>query len=156
MHAKTPSFSVLRWIGEAIPPNSRWYPVFHRYLEVVAGRVNDFGGDPLQVPPSPTGDGGKPQPPCPPHHPPKGEERETVTGKIAALIFDRFGDFEGFRLDTEDCKREFYSREKHIEELAERAWRERLRITVVVGCHHPHRPLTILVHKPPAHFKREE
>jgi hypothetical protein len=25
-----------------------------------------------------------------------------LTGKIAGLIFDRYGDFEGFLLDTED------------------------------------------------------
>ena len=31
--------SVLRWIGEAIQPTNRWYPVFHRYLQGIAGRV---------------------------------------------------------------------------------------------------------------------
>ena len=67
------------------------------------------------------------------------EERILFTGKIAGLIFDHFGDFEGFILDTEDGERRLFSREKEIEELAERAWRERLRITVCVEHHSSHR-----------------
>ena len=35
-------------------------------------------------------------------------------------------------------------------ELAERAWRERLRITVRAEKHAPHQPLAIIVHQPPA------
>jgi hypothetical protein len=49
--------SVLRWIEKTIPVDSRWHPVFGRYLELVADRVTAFGGDPDQVQPSPTGDG---------------------------------------------------------------------------------------------------
>lgn len=64
-----------------------------------------------------------------------------------------FGDFEGFLLDTEDGEREFFSREKDMEELAERAWRERLRITVCVERHEPHRPTSIIVREPPAPFR---
>ena len=37
--------SVLRWIGGAIPPLSRWHLVFGRYLEIIAGRVKEFGGN---------------------------------------------------------------------------------------------------------------
>jgi len=33
--------------------------------------------------------------------------------------------------------------------LAERAWRERLRITVWAERHEPHRPLSIIVREPP-------
>jgi hypothetical protein len=60
--------SVLRWIGEAIPTTSRWYPVFQRYLEAIAGRVRTFGGDPTEILPSPLGNG---VPGCPgyPGHP---------------------------------------------------------------------------------------
>jgi murein tripeptide amidase MpaA len=143
--------SVLRWIGEFIPHHSRWYPVFHRYLSQIAGRVSTFGGDPTQILPSPTGDGRKKHP----RHPePEGEERRAFTGKISGLIFDRFGDFEGFLLDTEDGERKFFSREKEIEELAERAWRDRLRITVWAERHEPHRPLSIIIRQPPAPFWR--
>jgi len=141
--------SVLLWIAEAIPHHSRWYPVFRRYLELIKGRVKSFGGDPGQILPSPTGEGRvKPRPPERP-----GEERVAYTGKIAGLIFDRFGDFEGFLLDTEDGERKYLSREKEIELLAERAWRERLRITVCAERHCPHRPECIIVREPPAPFE---
>jgi hypothetical protein len=139
--------SVLRWIAEAIPHHSRWYLVFHRYLSQIAGRVTAFGGDPTQILPSPTGEGRRKHP-CPEEP----EERRAFTGKIAGLVFDRFGDFEGFLLDTEDGERKFFSREKEIEELAERAWRERLRITVWVERHEPHRPQSIIIRQPPAPF----
>lgn len=142
--------SVLLWIGEAIPHHSRWYLVFRRYLELIKGRVKSFGGDPGQILPSPTGDGRRKHP-CHEEHEHE-EHRLAFTGKIAGLIFDRFGDFEGFLLDTEDCERQFFSREKDVETLAERAWRERLRITVWVECHQPHQPQTIIVREPPATF----
>ncbi len=146
--------SVLRWIAEAIPHHNRWYLAFRRYLEQIAGRVTSFGGDPTQILPSPTGEGRRKH-----RHPGEEEEEERereerkgFTGKIAGLIFDQFGDFEGFLLETEDGERKFFSREKEIEELTERAWRERLRITVWVERDEPHRPLSIIIREPPAPF----
>lgn len=116
--------SVLRWIGQSIPHTSRWYPVFHRYLERIASRVKVFGGDPSLILPSPTGEGRR-------KHPPHEEcQLPAFTGKVSGLVYDRFGDFEGFLLDTEHGERRFFSREKEIAQLVERAWRERLRITV--------------------------
>jgi hypothetical protein len=135
--------SVLRWIGEAIPRQSRWHLVFRRYLEQIAERVKAFGGDPDGILPSPTGDGGHKHPP---------EKHKACTGKIAGLIFDRFGDFEGFLLDTDDGERKFLSRERDVAELAERVWRDRLRITVWVDRDEPHRPLSIIIRQPPSHF----
>ena len=142
-------FSVLRWIGEKIPNFSRWYLVFQRYLEFVGGRVKDFGGDPMQIFPSPTGDG-KSKHPHPGGH--EGEELVAFTGKIEGLIFDRYGDFEGFLLKTAERDRRFFSREKEIAHLVERAWRERLRITVRTERDDSHRPSIILVHQPPVMF----
>jgi hypothetical protein len=145
--------SIFRWIGEAMSPQRRWYPVFQRYLEGIANRVRGLGGDPTEILPSPTGDGGhKPPVPKPPPVSKPLEKRLRFTGKIAGLIFDRFGDFEGFLLNTEDDERAFHSREKDLEELAEHAWRERLRITVWAERHEPHRPLSIIVREPPAPF----
>jgi hypothetical protein len=141
--------SVLRWIAQHIPHHSRWFPVFHRYLSQIGGRVTAFGGDPTKILPSPTGDGGGKHP----HHKvPEGEERRAFTGKVAGLMFDRFGDFEGFLLDTKEGERKFFGREKEIEELAERAWRDRLRITVWVELDQLHRPLSIIIREPPAPF----
>jgi hypothetical protein len=148
--------SVLRWVGESIPYHSRWYPVFQRYLQKLGGRVKSFGGDPTKILPSPTGHGtGKPGHGDPGHHHP-GHDHEhgrPFTGKVAGLIFDRFGDFEGFLLDTEDGDRKFLSREKDVAELAERAWRERLRITVWAERDEPSHPLSIIIHQPPTPFK---
>lgn len=139
--------SIFRWIGDAMAPQRRWYPVFQRYLELIAQRVKALGGDPTKILPSPTGDGGRK------HRPHEGgEECRAYTGKIAGLIFDRFGDFEGFLLDTEDGEQKFLSREKDVEQLAERVWRDRLRITVWVEQDEPHRPLTLIVREPPALF----
>ena len=143
--------SVLRWIAESIPKHNRWYPVFRRYLERIGGRVVVFGGDPTKVPPSPTGEWKRRHRP---HEGPVHEGRRAFTGKIAGLIFDRFGDFEGFLLDTEDGDRNFFSREREIEALTERAWRERVRITVLTERDEPHRPLTIIVRQPPAPFQQ--
>jgi hypothetical protein len=136
--------SVLRWIGEAIPPQSRWHLVFRRYLDQIADRVKAFGGNPDKILPSPTGDGIR----KPPH-----EEHEAFTGKITGLIFDRFGDFEGFLLQTEDGERKFLSRERDVAELAERVWRDRLRITVRIERDAPDRPVSIIVRQPPSHFR---
>jgi hypothetical protein len=139
------TLSVMLWIAEAIPSDSRWYPVFQRYLQEIGGRVTVFGGDPGLIWPSPTGDGKKP--PCP-----EPEDEQAFTGKICGLIFDHFGDFAGFVLETEHGEHKFHSREKEMEELAERAWRERLRITVHADRNGPHRSRLIVVHQPPAAF----
>lgn len=138
--------SVMKWIGNAIPAQSRWSPVFERYLQDLGGRVQTFGGDPGQILPSPTGHGSKPVP--------GGEDRTTeeITGKISKLMFDHFGDFDGFVLETTHGEHKFFSREVELKQLAERAWRERLRITVYVGIDHPHRPISIVVHPLPASF----
>jgi hypothetical protein len=59
-----------------------------------------------------------------------GEELISFHGKIAGLFYDRYGDFAGFALDTEDGARHFKSRERGIEQLAQRAWEERIPVTV--------------------------
>lgn len=133
--------AIMRWIEEGIPANDRWSPVVARYVAQIADRVQGFGGDPGQILPSPTGDGI----PKHRHREPKPEKRIVFTGKIAGLVFDRFGDFEGFLLDSEDGERAFHSGEREIEELAERAWRERLRVTVRVDRDEPHRPMSIII-----------
>ena len=57
-------------------------------------------------------------------------------------------------LETEEGEHKVLSREKDMEELAERVWRERLRITVWAEQDEPHRPARIVVLQPPATFKR--
>ena len=68
--------AVLRWIELVMPIQKRWYPVLHRYIQQIAGRVGGFGGNPDQIPPSPTG-----QVPGVPHRGPP-ELEDEITGKI--------------------------------------------------------------------------
>jgi len=57
------NLSILRYIQQTIPSGNRWTPIFTRWLTGLAGKVSGLGGDPTQVPPSPTG--GDTAPPCP-------------------------------------------------------------------------------------------
>jgi Pro-kumamolisin, activation domain len=144
--------SVLRWIGEAIPSGDRWRAVFDRYLDQIAGRVEGFGGDPGLILPSPTGSWGHPHPEPGPHKPDH-DSRDRTTGKIAGMIFDQFGDFDGFVLESDEHERTFHSRERAMEALVQRAWAERLRVTVVTRHKHPERPLSIVLLPPPARIE---
>ncbi|MBN3036145.1 MAG: hypothetical protein JW861_11210 [Bacteroidales bacterium] len=48
--------SVLRWIGRSIPAGNRWAPVFGKYVDHVAGRVDALGGNSRKVAPSSSGE----------------------------------------------------------------------------------------------------
>lgn len=137
--------SIMKYIGKSIPSSSKWFPVFNRYLDQLSGRVKFMGGDPIQVIANGNGIWTKPMP--------GGYNRdrqEQFTGKVSGLIYDHFGDFEGFTLETEEGREHiFTSREKEIEKLAEASWRDRLRITVWVERDEPFRPLTIILREPP-------
>jgi hypothetical protein len=141
--------SVLLWIAEGIAVHNRWYRVFERYLEYVRGRVTGFGGDPTKVTPSPTGAGV-------PSHPGSGgggggghEADERLIGKVVGLEFDRYGEFCGFRLDTEDGERQLAAREHAVEDVVSRAWRDRILVAVVADVRAPHRvEQIVLLHAP--------
>lgn len=47
--------AILRHIAQTLPADSRWSPVFERYLEGLAARVAGLGGEPATIAPSPTG-----------------------------------------------------------------------------------------------------
>ena len=133
-------YAILLWIQKAIPTTSRWYPVFQRYVQLVGGRVKGLGGDPGKILPSPTGTvpGLLPEP--------KGERCRDYSGKVAGLIYDHFGDFEGFLLETvEEGRRRFLSREVRVERIVRDAWEQRSTVTVFVDADSPHRPETIVV-----------
>ena len=60
-------------------------------------------------------------------------------GKIESLIFDSFGDFEAFTVQSAGGEiRRFDSREPHLAELTRRAWQERTRVMVSTSHHRPH------------------
>jgi len=113
-------------------PQDPWYPVLQRYLDYQVGRVNGLGGNASQIPPSfggaPAGGGD--------HHGAghgagHGNGSRACTGKVTGLVFDHFGDFDGFLLDTGERDDRYFSREPSVRELAEVAWREHLRVTVL-------------------------
>jgi hypothetical protein len=64
--------------------------------------------------------------------PPATAKPRLYSGKISGLLFDHFGDFEGFTLEASDGEHSrFFSRERAIEALARTAWAERQVVTVI-------------------------
>jgi hypothetical protein len=148
--------SVLRWILGRMSADERWYPVFSRYVGIIADRVGGLGGNPDEVRGSPEGvpDGrreeeeeeevrdGRGARPCLP------ADRGPICrfeGKVTGIVYDCYGEFEGFLLD--DCGREmsFRGREREMEEVVSRAWRERVTVSVVVREASPRRPVRIIL-----------
>jgi len=134
--------SVLKWIELSIPAADRWYLVFKRYVSQEGQRVEGLGGNPGRIEPSPIGQGQptQPQPPI--------EILKNFTGKVSSLIFDRFGDFHGFELETKEGIQRLVSHEKEIEVLINRVWRERIHVTVVAETRVPLRPLELIFREP--------
>jgi hypothetical protein len=142
------ALSIFRKIEAGIPIESRWYPVFRRYIDQLVGRVSGMGGDPNKVGPTDDGDwqhtGG--------HGGDGGRDRDTggrdehdqdcddidrLVGKVSGLVYDRFGDFSGFHLETGTCEhREVCSTEQRVEQLARTAWQQRSTVHVVVKGSH--------------------
>jgi hypothetical protein len=112
--------------------------VLERYVGTIAGRVDGIGGNASKIPPSLKGAPVvivvKPEP-C----------RESVrfVGKVVEVTYDCFGDFTGFIL-SDCCKlHEFASRERGLGEVIARAFRDRLRLAVVVS--EPEKILKVLI-----------
>ena len=111
--------------------------MLQRYISQLGARVVGLCGKPGGGP----GHGHAPRP---------GEKRIGYEGKISGLRFDRFGDFEGFWLDTEDGKRTFRSREKEVEKLVSDAWARRIAVLVIVESEDRNEPQSIVLLRPPA------
>jgi hypothetical protein len=140
--------AILEWRLQQIASSDRWYPVLLRYVGDVLGRVEGFGGNPVSILPSPTGV------PSPSRvHPPRGE-RETWIGRVSSIIYDRFGEFEGFDLETEHSERRFRATEHTIEELVRCAWLDRILIAVHAPLRDPHRPSSITLLRAPRRHVR--
>jgi hypothetical protein len=131
-------FAIFQWIWQSIPETSRWRPVWQRYLGMLGTRLIELGGDPAPIKPSPTGYGGLPGRlpggvvPGGGLHGQHDNRRLAIEGKIAGIVYDHFGDFEGFILDTDHGEhRRFESHEDAIKGLIEAAWRRRIRTVIV-------------------------
>ena len=165
--------SVLRWIHQAIPTDSRWYPVFLRYLEQIARRVAEMGGDPDVVVADPDGewkhrhrhdgnghDGQNDDGDSGEHDNDDAVDDQNLhhghraqvehVGKIAGLVHNRYGEFVGFTLDTELGLRRYEGGERAMELLARWAWQDRITITVYSEAGDPDRPLRIVLDAPTA------
>ncbi len=125
----------LRRVIGTIPHENRWCPVMQRYLSQVARRVEALGG----------GDSHRHE-----HEHRRREERARFEGKIDGICFDRFGDFDGFWLRTEDGLRRFSSREREIESIVNKAWRQRITLLVITEEHEPHEPVSIVFLRAPS------
>jgi len=143
--------AILKWRLGIIGNSNRWYPVLLRYIHLLTGRINHGGGDASKIPGSPNG---YPQP-SKGHghghghgHGGHGEHHgeHCCTGKVIGIAYDRFGDFEGFHLLSEEgCQHWFRGHEPAVEELVKEAWIERTLICVSVKAHDPEWPASIVL-----------
>lgn len=155
------TLAIMKWRLTQMSPSNRWYPVLVRYISYLSGRVDGLGGSSVSILPNPYGVPPKqgtqpgsgpcsralPHPcdPFGPHHHGLG-----FTGKVMSVFYDRFGDFSGFLLETEDGREHaFHAREREIESLARTAWSHRMVITVFVNPQHLHWPVSIALRRAP-------
>ncbi len=137
----------LKWRLDVMPHTSRWFPVLTRYLKLISGRVEGFGGNPGAILPSPYGYA--PGHPGHTHHPSHHHDQH-YTGKVIGIAYDRFGDFAGFTLLTEHGhEHHFRGREKEIETLVRQAWLDRFVISVYLEGHHSDWPSRIVLRHAP-------
>lgn len=116
------TLAILRWRLEQLDPADRWHPVLTRYIEIVAERVAGLGGNPTQIGPSPTGAPHRTRTRC--------DDVTEYHGHVVEVVYDCHGDLEGFVL--EDCceRHMFHTRAPRIGDLALRAARDHLAVTV--------------------------
>ncbi|MBB5059405.1 hypothetical protein HDF16_004131 [Granulicella aggregans] len=120
------TLAIMKWRLEKMAPANRWYPVLQRYISYIAGRVDGLGGNSSSIPPNVNGVPVKKQLQEPEH-------RHEFKGKVCEIIYNCFGDFEGFVL-SECCSgsRTFKTCERGFEAVVLRACRERLLLSVFV------------------------
>jgi murein tripeptide amidase MpaA len=120
------NLAALKYIALGIPANDVWLLVFQRYIEQLGNKVKGLGVDPGQILPSPDDPGISTG---------GGDGKETCyTGKVSEVLYDCFGDPEGFVLDS-CCGRHHRidCREKGIGELIFRVCKDRLLVTVCLN-----------------------
>ena len=136
--------AILKWRLGLVGPGNRWYPILLRYIRDLSGRINGMGGNASQIPPSADGY----LPPCPGPVPVKHPGEFCYTGKVIGVRYDRFGDFEGFDLLTEQGREHrFRGREREIEGIVKGAWSERTVISVLVEAQGADWPVSIVLRR---------
>jgi hypothetical protein len=138
------ALAIFKWRLQAIPASSRWHDVLDRYVGYLSDKVNALGGHADQIPPSPQG--------RPTERPPEPRRHEDLgyTGKVSGVIYDRFGDFEGFTLRLENGGERFFRGRDHaVEELVRTAWLEKFVVSVYVDRDADDWPETIILRRAP-------
>lgn len=119
------TLAIMKWRLEGMSPSNRWYPVLQRYVKYISERVKGLGGNPNLILASPKGAPEEVLEPC--------REHARFIGKVVKINYDCFGDFQGFVL-SDCCKEhEFKSNEPGLSELIIKAFRDRLKLVVIVG-----------------------
>jgi hypothetical protein len=115
------ALAIMKWRLQEMTPANRWYKVLQRYISYLSARVTGLGGDPNAIPASPDGA-------------PVKDTHDLVaySGKVIKVIYDCYGDFEGFVLGDCCTPITFKSRERAIGDIAIRACKDRLLVTVYV------------------------
>jgi hypothetical protein len=152
------TYSLIKWRLGQMATTNRWVPVLERWLGLIEGRLIGIGKNPKTIVVSSYGASGPPNQigsgPGRGHGGGRGGEHEhwrEATGKVNGVIYDRFGDFEGFRLLTEEGHEHVYwSREEEIEKLVRYAWADRVVITVLSEEHDGKDPVRIILRRLPA------
>jgi hypothetical protein len=126
------TLAIMKWRLQQMSTLNRWYPVLERYISYIAARVDGLGGDFGSILPSPNG------------VPVKALEYE-YTGKVREVVFDCFGDFEGFVLTDCHHKHVFKTRERGLEEIILRACQQRLLLSVYVEEGEKHRICKLVI-----------
>lgn len=144
--AEENTLAIMKWRLTQTAYNNRWYPVLVRYVEYLSRRVDAFGGEASNIKPYPCGVLRRPI--CPPHGRGggggggdgglgpcgAGGDRDVIemTGKVSEVLYNCFGEFEGFVLRSCSSSHGFVSCEKGIGELVMRACHDRLTLSVFV------------------------
>jgi hypothetical protein len=137
--------AVLKWRLGIIEPGNRWFPVLLRWISYLNTRIIGMGGDPGKIPASPNG-----YQPSGGYGKPGASHEPCYTGKVVKLLYNCFGEFEGFDLKTCECERHcFRVCEPDMEELIYRAWEKRFLIAVCVCKHDKHKVESIALLRAP-------
>ncbi|HEY5368119.1 MAG TPA: hypothetical protein VIJ75_03940 [Hanamia sp.] len=142
------TLAIMKWRLQQMLPSNRWYPVLQRYILYISARIDGLGGNSASIKPSFNGVPFRPK-----DQKKSCDEEIEYIGKVTELIYDRFGDFEGFILDTEDGGIKFKAREPEIEQVIKRAWAERIVTKIFVELDALHLPKEIILCSPPKPFK---
>jgi hypothetical protein len=119
------TLAIMRWRLHQMVPSNRWHPVLTRYIELVADRVSALGGDPAKIAPSPLGA----------EHRIREDDDDVVDyrGSVSEVLFDCHGHLDGIVIVGCSKRHAFHTREPRIGDIALRALRDGLIVTVTAS-----------------------